>query len=312
MNATFYDFCATRECFLLTVMACERYVAICKSLLYPVVKINRLCSHLSVFSYVLGFLHSIIRVALLFRLTFCHSTKSIIFCDIILLYKISCTDLSINILVIFIFSGSIQAFAILTIPSSYICILFAILKKKSKKGRRKAFSTCGAHQFSVSLFFGSLLFMYVSPQSIQANDQHMVDSLFYMILKSPRSALGRALHQKCFCPGKHSHTVEVPWEDPCRGSVSALANAPLSRSAAALGLVAEQRKCHCPGQNLAVWISGCPGKSPAPEVFLPWEVQLLGESFIAPGRTLLLYIFVTAPPLPSAQICGGPGQSFLL
>ncbi|XP_043849370.1 olfactory receptor 5AC1-like [Dromiciops gliroides] len=179
----FFSFSATTECFLLAAMAYDRYVAICNPLLYPVVMTNGLCSQLSVFSLVAGLLHSMFHVALLFRLSFCHSNKiHHFFCDIMPLYKISCIDPSINILMVFIFSGSIQVFTILTIAISYACILFAILKKKSQKGRRKAFSTCGAHLFSVSLFFGSLLFMYVRPRSLQTDDQDMMDSLFYTIV----------------------------------------------------------------------------------------------------------------------------------
>ncbi|XP_072477146.1 olfactory receptor 5H18-like [Notamacropus eugenii] len=179
----FFSFSVSTEAFILAAMAYDRYVAICKPLLYPVVMTNRLCSQLSLFSYVVGFLHAIFHVSLLFRLRFCHSNKiHHFFCDIMPLYKISCNDPSINILMVFIFSGSIQVFTILSILSSYTCILFAILKKKSQKGRGKAFSTCGAHLFSVSLFFGSALFMYVCPRSLQADNQDMMDSLFYTII----------------------------------------------------------------------------------------------------------------------------------
>ncbi|XP_068956598.1 olfactory receptor 5H2 [Petaurus breviceps papuanus] len=179
----FFSFSATTECLILAAMAYDRYVAICKPLLYPMVMTNKLCSQLSIFSYVVGFLHSIFHVGLLFRLSFCRSNKiHHFFCDIMPLYKISCTDPSINVLMVFIFSGSIQVFTILSILISYTCILFAILKKKSPKGISKAFSTCGAHLFSVSLFFGSLLFMYVRPRSLQADTQDMMDSLFYTIV----------------------------------------------------------------------------------------------------------------------------------
>ncbi|XP_072477638.1 olfactory receptor 5AC1-like [Notamacropus eugenii] len=177
-----FAFSVTTECLILAAMAYDRYVAICKPLLYPVVMTNRLCSQLSIFSYVVGFLHSTLHVGLLFRLRFCHSNNiNHFYCDIMPLYKISCTDPSINILMVFIFAGSIQVFTVLSILISYTCILFAILKKKSQKGRSKAFSTCGAHLFSVSLFFGSAVFMYVLPRSLQADNQDMMDSLFYTI-----------------------------------------------------------------------------------------------------------------------------------
>ncbi|XP_012656974.1 olfactory receptor 5H8-like [Otolemur garnettii] len=174
---------ATTECFLLATMAYDRYVAICKPLLYPVIMNNALCTRLVVLSFVGGFLHAIIHVGFLFRLTFCHS--NIIhhfYCDIIPLYKISCTDPSINYLMVFIFSGSIQVFTIGTVLVSYTFVLLTVFKKQSLKGIRKAFSTCGAHLLSVSLYYGPLLFMYVRPRSPQADDEDMMASLFYTVI----------------------------------------------------------------------------------------------------------------------------------
>ncbi|XP_069328586.1 olfactory receptor 5H8-like [Eulemur rufifrons] len=173
----------TTESFLLTSMAYDRYVAIGKPLLYPVIMTNELCIRLLVLSFLGGFLHAIIHEGLLFRLTFCNS--NIIhhfFCDIIPLLKISCTDTSINYHVLYVFAGAIQAFSILTILVSYTSVLFTILKNRSVKGIRKAFSTCGAHLLSVSLYYGPLLFMYVFPESPQGNDRDMIDSLFYTVI----------------------------------------------------------------------------------------------------------------------------------
>ncbi|XP_026266839.2 olfactory receptor 5H18 isoform X1 [Urocitellus parryii] len=177
-----FAFGGTTECFLLGTMAYDRYVAICKPLLYPVIMTNRLCIRLLVLSFAGGFLHSLIHEGFLFRLTFCNS--NIIhhfYCDIIPLFKISCTDPSINFLMVFILSGSIQVFTIVIVLVSYTLVLFTILKKKSVKGMRKAFSTCGAHLLSVSLYYGPLLFMYVLPASQQA-DNGMMDSLFYTVI----------------------------------------------------------------------------------------------------------------------------------
>ncbi|XP_057553582.1 olfactory receptor 5H2-like [Hippopotamus amphibius kiboko] len=173
----------TTECFLLATMAYDRYVAICNPLLYPVIMTNRLCMRLLVLSFVGGLLHALIHTGFLFRLTFCNS--NIIhhfYCDVMPLIKISCTDPSINVLMVFIFSGSIQVFTILTVLVSYTLVLFTILKKKSVQGIRKAFSTCGAHLLSVSLYYGPLLFMYVRPGSAQGDDQDMMDSLFYTVI----------------------------------------------------------------------------------------------------------------------------------
>ncbi|XP_055449521.1 olfactory receptor 187-like [Psammomys obesus] len=174
---------ATTECFLLAAMAYDRYAAICKPLLYPLIMTNKLCVQLSILSFVGGFIHALIHEGFLFRLTFCNS--NIIhhfYCDVMPLLKISCNDPSLNYLMLFILSGSIQVFTITTILVSYTLVLFSILKQKSIKGIKKAFSTCGAHLLSVSLYYGPLLFMYVRPSSPHVNDQDMIDSVFYTVV----------------------------------------------------------------------------------------------------------------------------------
>ncbi|XP_008832438.1 olfactory receptor 5H1-like [Nannospalax galili] len=174
---------ATIECFLLAAMAYDRYAAICKPLLYPVVMTNRLCVHLLILSFVGGLLHGLIHEGLLLRLTFCNSNIIYHFyCDVMPLLKISCSDTSLNFLMVLIFSGLIQVFSVFTILLSYTLVLFSALKQKSIKGIRKAFSTCGAHLLSVSLYYGSLLFMYVRPASQQVVSQDMMDSLFYTVV----------------------------------------------------------------------------------------------------------------------------------
>ncbi|XP_011783010.1 PREDICTED: olfactory receptor 5AC1 [Colobus angolensis palliatus] len=174
---------ATTECFLLVVMAYDRYVAICNPLLYPVVMSNSLCTQFTGVSYFIGFLHSVIHVDLLFRLTFRRSTIiHYFYCEILQLCKISCTNSTVNILLIFIFSVFIQVFTFMTLIVSYSYILSAILKKKSEKGRSKAFSTCSAHLLSVSSFYGTLFFIYVGPRSGSAEDQDKMYSLFYTII----------------------------------------------------------------------------------------------------------------------------------
>ncbi|XP_054338048.1 olfactory receptor 5H6 [Pongo pygmaeus] len=173
----------TTECFLLATMAYDRSVAICKPLLYPAIMTNELCIWLLVLSFVGGLLHALIHEAFLFRLIFCNSnTIQHFYCDIIPLLKITCTDSSINFLMVFLFAGSVQVFTIGTILISYTLILFTILKKKSIKGIQKAVSTCGAHLLSVSLYYGPLAFKYLGSASPQADDQDMMESLFYTVI----------------------------------------------------------------------------------------------------------------------------------
>ncbi|XP_062968166.1 olfactory receptor 5AC1-like [Cynocephalus volans] len=181
----FYIFAssANTECFLLVAMSYDRYVAIGNPLLYPVVMFSILCTWLISISYAIGFLYPIIHVELLFRLTFCRSNIiHHLSCEILLLYTISCTDTSINALVLFIFATFIQAFTFMTIIVSYNRVLYAILKKKPEKGRSKAFSTRCAYLLSVSLFYGTLFFMHVRPGSGRDKYQDKMYALFYTII----------------------------------------------------------------------------------------------------------------------------------
>ncbi|XP_040606230.1 olfactory receptor 5AC1-like [Mesocricetus auratus] len=181
----FYFFCssATAECFLLVAMAYDRYVAICDPLLYLVVMSNRLCVQFISVSYLIGLLHALLHVGLLFRLTFCSSNIiDHFYCEILPLYTISCTDPSINALVAFLFAIFIQVSTFVSIIVSYLRVLFAILKTKSKKGRSKAFSTCSAHLMSVFLFYGTLFVIYVLSGSDTDNYQGKVYSLFYTVI----------------------------------------------------------------------------------------------------------------------------------
>ncbi|XP_047420642.1 olfactory receptor 5AC1-like [Sciurus carolinensis] len=178
-----FGFSVTTECFLLSVMAYDRYVAICNPLLYPMVMSNSLCTQLIGASYFVGFLHLTIHVSLLVRLTFCRSNIiHYYYCEILQLFRISCTDPTVNTHLVLIFSAIIQVFTFMTIITSYSFVLFAILKKKSEKGRSRAFSTCGAHLLSVSLFYGTLFFMYVHLGSGPTEDKDKMFSLFYTIV----------------------------------------------------------------------------------------------------------------------------------
>ncbi|XP_028718025.1 olfactory receptor 5H8-like [Peromyscus leucopus] len=178
-----FAFSASVECFLLTSMAYDRYVAICKPLLYPMIMTNRLCFQLVILSFAGGFLHALIHEVFLVRLTFCNSNViHHFYCDVMPFLKISCSDPSISFLLVFALAGTVQVSTMVTVLVSYTCILFTILQSKSFKGVKKAFSTCGAHLLSVSLYYGPLLFMYVCPASRQADDENMIDSLFYTVI----------------------------------------------------------------------------------------------------------------------------------
>ncbi|XP_044513135.1 olfactory receptor 13D1-like [Gracilinanus agilis] len=169
------------ECVLLATMAFDRYVAICNPLRYPVIMNKRLCVQLVVISWVVGFLDSAMETALVIRLPFCG--KNIInhfVCEILALLKLVCVDISLNEIVLLI--DSIFAFfPFLLIIISYIFILSAILRINSAEGRKKAFSTCSSHLTVVTVFYGTILFMYMKPRSKSSIAGQFI-TLFYSVV----------------------------------------------------------------------------------------------------------------------------------
>ncbi|XP_004708453.1 olfactory receptor 5T1-like [Echinops telfairi] len=173
----------TTECFLLAAMAYDRYVAIYNPLLYAVHMSPRVYVPLITASFVGGILHGTLHTVATFSLSFCASSEiRHVFCDIPPILAISCSDTHINQLLLFYFVGSIEIVTILIVLISYLFILLAILRMRSAEGQRKVFSTCGAHLTGVSIYHGTILFMYVRPSSSYALDHDMIVSTFYTIV----------------------------------------------------------------------------------------------------------------------------------
>ncbi|XP_004443854.1 PREDICTED: olfactory receptor 5T2-like [Ceratotherium simum simum] len=173
----------TTECFLLAAMAYDRYVAIYNPLLYPVSMSPTVYVALIIASYVCGILHATLHTVATFSLSFCASNEiKHVFCDIPPLLAISCSDTHTNQLLLFYLVGSIEIVTILIVLISYGLILVVILRMHSAEGRRKVFSTCGSHLTGVSIFHGTLIFMYVRPSSSYTFDHDMIVSIFYTIV----------------------------------------------------------------------------------------------------------------------------------
>nr|XP_017500285.2 olfactory receptor 8B3-like [Manis javanica] len=176
----FFCFFAISECYVLTSMAYDRYVAICNPLLYNAAMSPKVCSSLMLGSYLVAFSGSMAHTGCLLRLTFCDAnTINHYFCDILPVLQLSCTSTYINELVVFIVAGSNIVVPSLTIFVSYGFILSSILHISSTEGRSKAFSTCSSHIIAVSLFFGSCAFMYLQPSSAGSMDMGKISSVFY-------------------------------------------------------------------------------------------------------------------------------------
>uniref|UniRef100_A0A8C0HZ89 Olfactory receptor n=1 Tax=Balaenoptera musculus TaxID=9771 RepID=A0A8C0HZ89_BALMU len=176
----FFLFFVISECYMLTSMACDRYVAICTPLLYKVTMFHKVCLVLSLAAYVMGFTGASAHTGCMLRLTFCHvNIINHYLCDILPLFQLSCTSTYVSEVVVLIVVGINITVPSFTILVSYIFILTSILHIKSAQGRSKAFSTCSSHIIALSLFFGSAAFIYLKYSSPGSMDLKKISSVFY-------------------------------------------------------------------------------------------------------------------------------------
>ena len=176
----FFCFFVFSESYILSAMAYDRYVAICKPLMYTVTMSPQACLLLLLGVYGMGVFGAVAHMGNIMFMTFCgDDLVNHYMCDIIPLLEFSCNSSDVNLLVVFIVVTIGIGVPIVTIFISYGFILSSILHISSTEGRSKAFSTCSSHIIVVSLFFGSGAFMYLKPPSILPLDQGKVSSVFY-------------------------------------------------------------------------------------------------------------------------------------
>ncbi|XP_003253366.1 olfactory receptor 8B3 [Nomascus leucogenys] len=174
----FFLFFVISECYMLTSMACDRYMAICNPLLYKVTMSHQVCSMLTFAAYIMGMAGATAHTGCMLRLTFCSANINHYLCDILPLLQLSCTSTYVNEVVVLIVVGINIMVPSFTILISYVFIVTSILHIKSTQGRSKAFSTCSSHVIALSLFFGSAAFMYLKYSS-GSMEQGKVSSVFY-------------------------------------------------------------------------------------------------------------------------------------
>uniref|UniRef100_A0A8C0SR43 Olfactory receptor n=1 Tax=Canis lupus familiaris TaxID=9615 RepID=A0A8C0SR43_CANLF len=223
-NTISYHWCATQlavfeifiitELFILSAMAYDRYVAICKPLLYAVIMAEKVLWALVLVPYLYSIFVSLFLTIKLFKLSFCGSNIiSYFYCDCLPLISLLCSDTHELELIILIFSGCNLLSSLLIVLVSYIFILVAIIRMNSTEGRYKAFSTCSSHLTVVTVFYGTLLFIYLQPKSSHTFDIDKMASVFYTLVipmlnpliyslrnKEVKGALKRTLTNGCKIP----------------------------------------------------------------------------------------------------------------
>ncbi|XP_006135747.2 putative olfactory receptor 10D4 [Pelodiscus sinensis] len=161
----FWHFLASTECLLYTVMAYDRYVAICHPLRYLLIMNRRVCALLAAGSWIASFFHAAILATLTFTLPYCGSNVvDYFFCDIFPVAKLACADTYVIETVTFTNTSVVPLSCFLLILASYVRIFYSVVKMNSGEGRRKAASTCTSHLTVVTLFFGPCALVYTQPQ----------------------------------------------------------------------------------------------------------------------------------------------------
>ncbi|XP_020742929.2 olfactory receptor 11G2-like [Odocoileus virginianus] len=179
----FFFSLGSTECFFLAIMAFDRYLAICWPLHYPTLMTRHLCTNLVISCWVLGFLWFLIPIIIISQMSFCGSRIIDHFlCDPGPLLALTCTRVPVIELTSSTLSSLLLFIPFLFIMVSYALVLQAVLKVPSAAGRRKAFSTCGSHLTVVSLFYGSVMVMYVSPTSEHDAGMQKIVTLFYSVV----------------------------------------------------------------------------------------------------------------------------------
>uniref|UniRef100_A0A8D0E5R2 Olfactory receptor n=1 Tax=Salvator merianae TaxID=96440 RepID=A0A8D0E5R2_SALMN len=179
----FFGSLASTECYLLAVMSYDRYLAICKPLHYSFLMNRRLCFSLIIASWVSGIVSNTIITCLELQLSFCGPREiEHFFCDMAPVVKLSCSYTHIVETVTFILASMDTIPPFLLTVISYVCILTNILQLQSRTMRKKAFSTCSSHLIVVTLFYGSLIIVYLIPKANSLKKLHQTFSLFYTVL----------------------------------------------------------------------------------------------------------------------------------
>ncbi|XP_016063463.1 PREDICTED: olfactory receptor 7D4-like [Miniopterus natalensis] len=209
----FFMIFAGLDGFLLTVMAYDRYVAICHPLHYMVIMNPQLCGFLVLLCWLVIFWVALVHTVLMKQLTFCVGTEiPHFFCELTQILKVACSDTLINDIFLYVTTALLGVFPLTGILFSYCKIVSSLMRMSSAGGKYKAFSTCGSHLSVVCLYYGTSLGVYFSSAVTPSTLQNSVASVMYTVVtpmlnpfiyslrnKDVKGALGRLLGQGVPC-----------------------------------------------------------------------------------------------------------------
>ncbi|KAM6228065.1 olfactory receptor 14A16-like [Porphyrio hochstetteri] len=179
----FFYFLGSAEFSLLTVMAYDRYVAICHPLHYGTLLGSRTCVHMAAAAWATGFLYSMLHTANTFSIPLCKGNAvDQFFCDIPQILKLSCSDAYLRESGLIVVSACLFFVCFVFIVVSYVQIFRAVLRIPSEQGRHKAFSTCLPHLAVVSLFISAGMFAYLKPTSISSLSLDLMVACLYSVV----------------------------------------------------------------------------------------------------------------------------------
>ncbi|XP_064135201.1 olfactory receptor 5M5-like [Loxodonta africana] len=183
--------------YMLTVMAYDCYMAICKPLLYGNKMSKCVCISLVAAPYIYGFANGLVQTVLMLRLSFCGPNEiNHFYCADPPLMVLACSDTYVKETAMFVVAGSNLTCSLTIILISYIFIFTAILRIRSAEGRRKAFSTCGSHLTAVTIFYGTLFCMHLRPPSEASVEQGKIVAVFYIFVSPVLNPLIYSLRNK--------------------------------------------------------------------------------------------------------------------
>ncbi|KAM9324389.1 olfactory receptor 5AR1-like [Gastrophryne carolinensis] len=193
----FFLYFVSLEMALLAAMSYDRYVAICQPLHYTSIMSWKVCIYLVLVVWLLASICTLTHTLLSLRLSFCGPNFIYsFFCDLPHLLQITCTDIFINVVVIFVAGGTVvlAVFVLTFLPYGYI--FRAIFRIRTKTGKQKAFSTCASHLTVVFIFYSSIIFIYLVPTSSSMFTMNKVFSVIYVLINPLLNPLIYSLRNK--------------------------------------------------------------------------------------------------------------------